>query len=64
VIERQRELAGQRTAIDITPDVDLIRRPLTVRVTVTDGRGGRFQAAPVIELTGLRERPFVVRQAG
>jgi general secretion pathway protein K len=63
-IDRQRELQGQRPALEITEDEDLIRRPLTVRVTVTDGGRGRYERATVIELTGLRDRPFVVRQLG
>lgn len=63
-LDRERELRGQRTAIEITADEDLIRRPVTVRVSVDDNRGGRYQQATVIELTGLRDRPFVVRQIG
>lgn len=48
-IERRRELAGQRTALDIADDVSLIGHPLTVRVLVDDGGAGRLGRATVIE---------------
>jgi len=49
VIERQRELAGQRPAQSIAPDVELAGRPLTVRVTADHGVEGRMEQATVIE---------------
>ena len=61
VIERQRELAGQRPALDIVPPIDLVGRALTIRVTAESGRDGRFEAASVVELTGRPERPYLVR---
>ncbi len=48
-IERRRELAGQRTALDIADDVSLVGHPLTVRVRVDDGSAGRLVRATVIE---------------
>ena len=61
VIERQRELAGERPALDIVPPINLVGRALTIRVTAQDARDGRFQAATVVQLTGRPERPYLVR---
>ncbi len=61
VIERQRELAGERTALDITPPINLVGRALTIRVTAEDAHDGRFEAASIVELTGRPERPYLVR---
>ena len=61
VIERQRELAGERPALDIVPPIDLVGRALTIRVRAESGRDGRFEAASVVELTGRPARPYLVR---
>jgi general secretion pathway protein K len=60
IIIRQRELAGQRTALD-TVDEDLRGRPMTVRVAVSDGRGGQFSRSAIVELTGNRSNPYWIR---
>lgn len=39
----------------------LVGHPLTIRVTATDGHGGRLERSAVIELTGRPERPYWVR---
>ncbi len=62
VIQRQRELAGQRTAIELSEGEDLIGRPLTVRVTARDEKGSRYTRAYIIELTGKSIRPYIVRE--
>ena len=61
VIERQRELAGDRTALDITPPINLVGRVLTIWVNAESPPDGRFEAASVVELTGRPERPYLVR---
>lgn len=49
VIERQRELAGQRVAIDLGEAVDLRARALTVRIVARDRDGGQLTRATIIE---------------
>lgn len=61
-IQRQREQAGQRTAIELGDDAaQLNRRPLTIAVEATDGNGARTVRRTVIELTGKDSQPYVVR---
>jgi len=60
VIERQRELGGQKPAIDTSAAPNLVGRPLTIRVTVHDSEGGTFQRATIVELTG-NTPPYWVR---
>lgn len=61
VINRERELAGQRVAIDLAEQESLVGRPLTIRVTARRPGGSRFDRSTVIELTGRREIPYLVR---
>lgn len=42
-------------------DADRRGRPMTVRVVVDDGRGGRLQRASVVELTGDPATPYWIR---
>jgi general secretion pathway protein K len=63
VIQRQRELAGQRPAIELSEGENLIGRPLTIRITARDGNRAKFTRAFVIELTGNERKPYVVRAA-
>ena len=60
-IVRARELAGQRTAVELASSKSYVGRPLTVRVLARDGRGGVFRRATLVELTGRRSEPFWVR---
>lgn len=60
-IVRARELAGQRTALELASSRSYIGRPMTIRVEARDERGGIFRRATVIELTGRRAEPFWVR---
>jgi general secretion pathway protein K len=59
-ISRARELAGQRTALDVAP-VSYVGRPLTVRVVARDAQGRVFRRAAVVEFTGRRAEPYWVR---
>ncbi len=61
VIARERELAGQRVAIDLAEEESLVGHPLTIRVTARRSGGGRLERAWLIELTGRQEQPYVVR---
>ncbi len=60
-IQRQREAQGQRTAIELGDDLVLTGRPLTVVVEASDASGARAVQRTVIELTGARAQPYVVR---
>lgn len=59
-IARARELAGQRTALDIA-SVSYIGRPMTVRVVARDAQGGVFRRATVVEFTGRPAEPYWLR---
>lgn len=61
VINRERELAGQRVAIELAEEESLVGRPLTIRVEARRPGGSRFVRATLIELTGRKEMPHVVR---
>ena len=60
-IARERELAGQRTAIEIADTADMIARPLTIVSVATMPDGARAERRMVVELTGSKERPYAVR---
>lgn len=60
-IDRARELAGQRTAIELATEGDLVGRPLTIVVDASLAGGGRARRRAIIELTGAALRPYVVR---
>lgn len=60
-IERQRALAGQRTALEFTDRPDLRGRPLTVRIRAEDGDGGRLEQATIIEYPAGASGPWTVR---
>jgi general secretion pathway protein K len=61
VIQRQRELAGQRVAIDLSAAAPLEGRPLEVTVAVAAPDGSRITRRTIIELTGNRRNPWVIR---
>lgn len=61
VLQRQRELAGQRTALGASEDADIAARPLTVRTLAEDGNGGRLERATIIEFPRGRAGPWVIR---
>lgn len=60
-IARQRELAGQRPAIELDADTDLAGRSLSIIAQVRGANGARARRAMVVELTGAQERPYIVR---
>jgi general secretion pathway protein K len=61
VINRERELAGQRVAIELAEGDVLEGRPLTIRVEARRPGGSFLTRATVIALTGNAGSPFVVR---
>lgn len=61
-IDRARELAGQRVAIEATAThEDLLAHPLMISVVALLPGGARAERHQVIELTGSALRPYVVR---
>jgi len=61
-IVRARELAGQRTAIDLGSRVSLIGRPLTIAVVARRADGSVSRRRAVVELTGAAKQPYIVRR--
>jgi general secretion pathway protein K len=63
VIQRQRELDGQRTAIDLAEAEaeSLEGQPLKVVVVASDDHGGRYRRATTIELINRKDMPYIVR---
>lgn len=61
VIERQRALAGQRTALEPDAPPVLGGRPLTVRVLAEDGQGARLERATIIEFPDATLRHWEIR---
>ncbi len=59
-IVRQRELAGQRVALQTGP-ASYVGRPLTIRIVARDPQGGVFRRAVVVEFTGRPLQPYWVR---
>lgn len=49
VIDRQRAIAGQRTALEPESALDLAARPLTIRVIASDNGGARLERVTIIE---------------
>lgn len=60
-IQRARELAGQRVAIDLDDGAPLAGRLLTVRVEARGTGDSRFVRTAVIEMTGGRRPAYIVR---
>ena len=58
-IDRAREEAGQRTAIDLT-EPDLPGRTVEVTVEATTRANGRSRWRQLVELTGNSDRPYVI----
>lgn len=61
VIERQRELAGERTALGGPTPPNIAGRPLTIRVSVRNRTGGTYEHASIVEFTGSSAQPYWVR---
>ncbi len=60
-IDRARELAGQRTAIEFTDTSDRTGRPLAIVAEATLPDGARARRRVIVELTGAASRAYVVR---
>ncbi len=60
-IQRRRELGGQREAIELGDRLDLVGRPLSVVVEAQRPGGARSRRRSIVELTGARERPYLIR---
>lgn len=60
-INRQRELDGQRTAIELGDAIDLVGRPLTITIEAERPDGARSKRQVIIELTGADARPYIIR---
>lgn len=61
VIERRRELAGQRVAIGAEPAGNLVAHPLMISAVARLPDGARAERHEIVELTGAVLRPYVVR---
>lgn len=65
VIDRAREIAGQRVALPLAQaDRDIIRRPLTIVITARSPGGTRAERHVLIELTGIDGQPYVIHDYG
>lgn len=60
-IDRARELAGQRTALAFASVPLLVDQPISIEAVATLPGGGRATRTMVVELTGIADRPYVVR---
>ena len=58
---REHEIAGEKPAMQDQEAIDLVGRPLTVRVLARDTEGARFQRNVIIEFTGAKTNPYWVR---
>lgn len=62
-IEREKEIAGQQTAIAFATTTGLTGRPLTVSVEAMLPNGARTFRRVVVELTGVAAQPYLIRAA-
>ena len=60
-ISRARELAGQRTAIELGEDIDLTGRPLTIVAEARTAEGGHSVRRVTLEISDMATRTYVVR---
>lgn len=63
-IERQREAAGQRTALQFIDKATLIGRAITISADATTPDGGRAHRETVVVLTGTTVHPWIIHRAG
>ncbi len=61
LLNRQRELAGQRAALEIGSPNALIGRPLTIAVEARLGGHSRSRLRQIVILTGLAANPYVLK---
>lgn len=62
IINRERETAGQRTALALGTNDSLAGRPLTIRVGARTPDGARAQIRQIAILTGRAATPYVLRE--
>lgn len=60
-IERERELAGQRTALSFASTPLLVDHPISIEAVAILPDGARAARTMVVELTGIADRPYLVR---
>jgi general secretion pathway protein K len=60
-IARNRERAGQQTALGFSDTVRLTGRPLSIRVEARLPDGGRAERTALVELTGVADSPYRIR---
>ncbi|CAM8663194.1 type II secretion system protein GspK [Sphingobium sp. H39-3-25] len=60
-IDRARERDGQRTALAFSDATDVVGRPLTIIVEAKLPNGARAVRRVVVEITGRKDRPYLVR---
>jgi hypothetical protein len=60
-IARKRELAGQHTALEIASTPDLVNRPISIEVEADLPDGARAVRRMIVELTGSKANPYLVR---
>lgn len=60
-LDRARELAGQRTALSFSDASSFIDRPISIAVQATLPDGARATRTMIVDLTGVADRPYVVR---
>lgn len=63
-IERQREAAGQRTAIAFADQTSWIGRPITISVDAVMADGAHYRSDAVVEVSGKPAHPYIIRTAG
>jgi hypothetical protein len=61
VLERQRELAGQKPALDIESGVSYAGRRFTIRAQARDVDGSQFERRTLVEVTDPASGRFWVR---
>lgn len=60
-IARQRELAGQTTALGFSDAAQLVGRPLGIHIVAELPDGARAERVFIVELTGTETRPYIIR---
>ncbi len=63
VIERQRELAGQRVALEIVRPNAIFGHPLTIAVDADAAGGGHAHHEVVVVVTGRPAQPYLIHSA-
>lgn len=62
LINRQRDLAGQRTALEIGRRGALVGRPLTISVEARLGQNTRARLRQIVILTGRAGAPYILKE--